>query len=970
VFTLANPANAQVTCSISATGNAIGAVPALPGVTTNASDLGHTEVGASGSTGIANAPGGGRVRVSCTNSGAATNPGPVFLNITFGAPITNDQTFPSTAAGIRLINSTGDFIAPGPTAPTSPNPGNIGIAGIDNAAGLIVIGLGTPGATAGSGSVGPTVPTTGIAFTAGATSTFELAGWLLSTNGKSGSINANLTSTPGIRVVTATGTCAATAGACTQVITNVKTSLQTPTVPAGTLPALVTALPNLGTTPITGGPAAVNSLGVALKSNFTIRVQENYPDLFKSGAQFNTGGVFPASGTLVQVVFSDIPPGLDISGCAAVLTDMNGATPSLPGGASVSSPAVTTSSNVLSVGFSSPVDQANVDVLWVTCTRVGLGTATLPLPTKPVTAQVLLGPTGNALSSGSVLTGIPAGAIPRYALPQPPATSLISFDGGTTPSSTAATITATAGTPQIIEVGGFFSALRVTVKDISGNPVSGATVTFTSNNTPSNAGVTFPRGNTAVSDASGQAAVDVRANFSIGSYTVTAASGTATTAVFSLANTQRLTVAVPALFSGNANQLGIAWTNTSIRTVVLRATARGYDGQLIAGSGIQNPVDLTIAAGAHIAKLGVEIFGTGIAGRAGWVELTATDTGLSGFFQLFDDALTTTDGAPFPIAPAGRLFFPHVDKDTTLYVVNTGSLALPSTAVLVYDNNGALAGSAALSLNPKAGWSGRITDLLPSLQTFDGFVVVDSQGGPFAPSSDALVGIQSYQNGDSQIVLGQPDFEFVRTGYAVHVAIGAGYTTRLTLVNPSSVQQQVQLTLNGITAQRLIPGYGRLDESLAQMFSISGSGLTAGYLKVQTPDIVGFSGYVEITAAQGLVRTTTPIARDAQSRLIFSHIAQGGPYFTGLALLNTDAATTTVSIEVYSGSGTLLASKVATLGTGERLIGPLNELFPSIQNLTDGFVRVISTLPIFGLQIIGSVGAGSGFLTNIPAGAF
>ena len=114
LFTLVNPANAQVvTCAISSTGAAVGGAPALPGVTTNASDAGHTEVGASGSIGIADMPGGGRVRITCTNAnpsgGAATpvNPGVAVLTVTLGAPITNSQTHPSTAAGIRLINGTG-----------------------------------------------------------------------------------------------------------------------------------------------------------------------------------------------------------------------------------------------------------------------------------------------------------------------------------------------------------------------------------------------------------------------------------------------------------------------------------------------------------------------------------------------------------------------------------------------------------------------------------------------------------------------------------------------------------------------------------------------------------------------------------------------------------------------------------------------------------------------------------------------
>src|SRR5262249_31662565 len=147
-----------------------------------------------------------------------------------------------------------------------------------------------------------------------------------------------------------------------------------------------------------------------------------------------------ASSVQVNVAFNDIPPGLDVSGCAAVLTDLNGAAPALPGGATVSTTSVSATSSVLTVFLTTPVDQTNVDVLWITCTRVGLGSATLPLPSTPVTARVSLGPAGNALSSsGSVLTGLTTGQIPRYAAPVSASSAgLISFGPTTSvgPSST------------------------------------------------------------------------------------------------------------------------------------------------------------------------------------------------------------------------------------------------------------------------------------------------------------------------------------------------------------------------------------------------------------------------------------------------------------------------------------------------------------------------------------------------------
>ena len=225
----------------------------------------------------------------------------------------------------------------------------------------------------------------------------------------------------------------------------------------------------------------------------------------------------------------------------------------------------------------------------------------------------------------------------------------------------------------------------------------------------------------------------------------------------------------------------------SSRPITLRATARGYDGQLIAGSGVQNPAEVTVSAGGQIAKLATEIFGAGITGRQGWIELTASEAGVNGFFELFDNALSTLDGGAFPAAPAGRLVFPHVDKDTVLYIVNSGDNAAPAVAVFVYDNNGGLAGSTTLAIGAKAGWSGRVTDLFPTLQAIDGYVVLDTQSSLFSASSDTLVGMQSYERGDEAIVLGQPDFELVRDLETRHFAFYLDKLIRAKLVHTLSL---------------------------------------------------------------------------------------------------------------------------------------------------------------------------------------
>jgi hypothetical protein len=111
----------------------------------------------------------------------------------------------------------------------------------------------------------------------------------------------------------------------------------------------------------------------------------------------------------------------------------------------------------------------------------------------------------------------------------------------------AASVTATAGTPQSAVINtGFASPLQVTVKDPGGNPVAGVTVNFAVPG--SGAGATLSAAS-AVTNGSGVASVTATANATAGSYNVTASVvGVVTPATFSLTNTAGLAAAsVPTL---------------------------------------------------------------------------------------------------------------------------------------------------------------------------------------------------------------------------------------------------------------------------------------------------------------------------------------------------------------------------------------------------------------------------------------
>jgi hypothetical protein len=262
-------------------------------------------------------------------------------------------------------------------------------------------------------------------FAANQTSTFDILGVLVSVNGKSGALPAFLTSTGGITVGPASGTGPGSLVGPAQlnVIDNIVAGLQDPSVP--------TSLPNLPFfSDVSGGAAVLNSAGTAVKGNFVIKIPENYQDMFRDATQFNgpgTAGNFPnspASDTLVQVVLSSIPSGLDISGCSATMTNAAGTAVS-PGSPQVSFTNITAASPVLTISFNAATDLENLDILWMKCTTVGLGSATTPLPSTPVTAQVTLAPTGSALSAtNTALVALTTGQIPRYQQALVPTTPL------------------------------------------------------------------------------------------------------------------------------------------------------------------------------------------------------------------------------------------------------------------------------------------------------------------------------------------------------------------------------------------------------------------------------------------------------------------------------------------------------------------------------------------------------------------
>ena len=186
-----------------------------------------------------------------------------------------------------------------------------------------------------------------------------------------------------------------------------------------------------------------------------------------------------------------------------------------------------------------------------------------------------------------------------------------------------ASITATAGTPQSTTIStAFATALQATVKDSGGNPISGATVTFTAPSTGANAKFGALGTATAVTNASGQAtASTLTANSTAGSYAVTASvAGLATTASFSLTNA----VGAPASITATAGTPQSTAGSTAFATA-LQATVKDSGGNPVSGATVTFTAPST-GASATFGTLATATAVTNASGQATAPVLTANST--------------------------------------------------------------------------------------------------------------------------------------------------------------------------------------------------------------------------------------------------------------------------------------------------------------------------------------------------------
>lgn len=401
---------------------------------------------------------------------------------------------------------------------------------------------------------------------------------------------------------------------------------------------------------------------------------------------------------------------------------------------------------------------------------------------------------------------------------------------------------------------------------------------------------------------------------------------------------------------------GFAIINPSSSIASVTFTLYGADGS------VQTASPQMIGIRGQLAKLASEIFPGATAG--GWVQVTSGITGLQGFW-FGGDLVTFGDGAEAATS-SNELVLPMVSTQSEIHIVNTGTTS--ATVLMdVQDADGfKLDDPFPQLLAPKGSFNLDLASMFPRVSnpaspthmhitcncpdggaSFAATVIARNLAG-VAPSWSVLNGVPA--NSPTTTIYFPNLVDGPQTNANWRSLIGV---TNLSQTLPNDI------TLTFFPAsgtprtilQTLAPN-GGLRVPARDLFALT-DGFQSGWVRVTSSLGLPLTGYIAYadTIAGGVA--VVPPQPTADTTLLFAHIADLPPWFTGIALLNTNSVAANVRIYALTPAGALIGSTTTSLPPSTNTARLLRDLIPQTQTRTTdgGYVFVQSDVPILGIEL-------------------
>jgi len=410
---------------------------------------------------------------------------------------------------------------------------------------------------------------------------------------------------------------------------------------------------------------------------------------------------------------------------------------------------------------------------------------------------------------------------------------------------------------------------------------------------------------------------------------------------------------------------GFAIVNPGSSAASITFTLNGANGQQLSSA-------QTIPPGGQIAKLASELFPTALS--AGWVQATSTASGLQGMWVGGDFATYTDGGEAAPVAT--DLIFPLITPTSTVSIANPGDNSI-NALFRLYGGDGLELGIPAFALLPSKGFYTVLVSKLFPTANLSLATHVRVTGGPVsgtmvardflaAPSSCAVNAVSAASTATELLF-----------PHAIDGLLGSSvYTSVLGITNLASFDQVVTITFTlksgvaPLVVQQTLAANGALRRDIHELFGLP-SGFQEGWIQVRgSLPLAGVLTYAE--SSQGAV---TAVAGQSigSKNFFFGHIADIGPWITGVGLLNSSDTTANVEVFAMNPAGTLIGGAADTVTAAfalpprTKIARLLRELIPQTHDRTSdgGFIFVRSDVGLQGMALF--FDSRVSILANIPA---
>ena len=420
---------------------------------------------------------------------------------------------------------------------------------------------------------------------------------------------------------------------------------------------------------------------------------------------------------------------------------------------------------------------------------------------------------------------------------------------------------------------------------------------------------------------------------------------------------------------GVAGQTGLALANPTDRVANVELFLIQNNGTF------RGLAEVVIAAGEQQAKVLTDFFPTAT-NINGFIVAFSDNIGVVGFFLTFAPDISQIDGAEASLAIilSRAVIVPELltgqGESTELNViVFASSDPAPRNFTLEFDLCGA------------DGACRREVRLLPSgpvgVARFS-TTVAELFGGP-GPAGEAVFD-QSYVtvNVPNGLTIGYQEFrgENFRGGrdalsllagssrpfslFAAQVADTPDITSDITLINPTTLSATLNVSAfrTGVSdgnaeamAPVVLPPGGVVKGNIRDLIELP-AGDFVGWLRVDS-DVSNVVGNVTFGDEARTFLSSVQMQGTALTEIVYSHLADGLGFFTGLTFLNVTPDPTDVEVEVFNPGGDMTGSgsfQLAGFEHGPRL---LSQIIPGFEPQVGGVIRLSASQGIFSFEQFG-----------------